>query len=156
MSRRKGELPELPFRHLGDPLYSQRNPHQLFLLVLSVVAALGLVQGATGSAILDDALTDHAVTIWGICLLTGSLTALGGMWWPRTWSGLLVERAGLAVVAVAAALYSILVYIAAPDVAYTAFVHVAYAGSCMWRCKQITSRLRWVRAQVDRLNNGNP
>jgi len=154
VSRRRGELPELPFRQLGDPLYSQRNPHQLFLLVLSVVAAIGLVEGATGSTILDDALDATAVTLWGICLLTGSRTALAGMWGPRTWTGLVVERAGLAVVGVAAGIYSWLVFAVAPDVAYTAFVHIAYALSCLWRVRQITVRLRWVREQVARLNNG--
>lgn len=154
MSRRRGQLPELPFRQLGDPLYSQRNPHQFFLLVLSVVAAAGLIEGATGSQILDEALNPNAVTLWGTCLLTGSVTALVGMWWPRTWTGLVIERAGLAIVASAAGIYAWLVYAAAPDVAYTAFVHVAYALSCFWRVRQISVRMRWVREQVARLNNG--
>lgn len=154
MSRKRGQLPELPFRQLGDPLYSQRNPHQFFLLVLSVVAAIGLVEGATGSLVLDEALNQSAVTLWGVCLLVGSLSALVGMWWPRTWTGLVIERAGLFVVASAAGIYSWLVYAAAPDVAYTAFVHVAYSLSCFWRVRQITVRLRWVREQVARLNNG--
>ena len=156
MSRRRGQLPELPFRQLGDPLYSQRNPHQFFLLVLSVVAAVGLVEGATGSLVLDEALDQHAVIIWGLCLLIGSVTALVGMWWPRTYVGLLIERAGLAVVATAAGLYAWLVYAAAPSVAYTAFVHIAYSLSCFWRVRQITVRLRWVREQVARLNDGGP
>jgi len=154
MSRRRGTLPELPFRQLGDPLYSQRNPHQLFLLVLSVAAAVSLIEGATGSEILDHALDPHAVTLWGACLLVGSLTGLVGMWWPRTWTGLVVERAGLAIVASAAGIYAWLIYAAAPTVAYTAFVHLAYALSCFWRVQQITIRLRWVREQVARLNKG--
>lgn len=155
MSRRRGALPDLPFRQLGDPLYSQRNPHQFFLLALSIVAAIGLVEGATGSNILDGALDANAVTLWGICLFIGSITALVGMWWPRTWTGLVVERAGLSVVAFAAGIYAWLVYEAAPDVAYTAFVHVAYSLSCFWRVRQITIRLRWVREQVARLNGGH-
>ena len=114
--------PELPFRQLGDPLYSQRNPHQIFLLVLSVIAAVGLIEGVTGSQILDDALSDPAVSAWGAFLLIGSVTGLIGMWWKRTWTGLVVERSGLFTVATAATIYSVLVIRAAPEAAYTAFV----------------------------------
>ena len=144
--------PELPFRQLGDPLYSQRNPHQIFLLVLSVIAAVGLIEGVTGSQILDDALSDPAVSAWGAFLLIGSVTGLIGMWWKRTWTGLVVERSGLFTVATAATIYSVLVIRAAPEAAYTAFVHIAYAGSSYWRVVQITRRLRWVRRQVELLN----
>lgn len=152
MSRRRGELPELPFRQLGDPLYSQRNPHQIFLLVLSLASAMQLVRGTAGSPALEDALSDHAVTLWGVGLLVGSLIALIGMMWPRTWTGLVVERAGLAAVAAAAGVYAWIVWRAVPAAGFTIAVHSAYAFACAWRVRQITKRLQWVRAQVDAVN----
>lgn len=152
--RKMPPAPELPFRHLGDPLYSQRNPHQIFLLAFSVIAAIGLLEGATGSVVLDDALPGFSIVAWGLFLLLGSSTALFGMWLPRTYSGLVVERAGLAGVSIAALGYSWLVYRAAPDAAFTALTHTAYGLSCAWRVKQINARLRWVREQAARLNEG--
>lgn len=147
-------LPELPFRQLGDPLYSQRNPHQLFLLVLSMVSAITLVEGLTGSPTLDEVLPGTTVIAWGLFLLLGSATALLGMWLPRTWTGLVVERSGLGLVSVAAMGYAGLIFVLAPDESFTAFIHLAYGLSCAWRVRQIESRLKWVRAQVARLNKG--
>ena len=151
--RRAGALPDLPFRQLGDPLYSQRNPHQLFLLLLSVAAASQLWNGGAGSPDLDAAMAGWAVKVWGSGLLAGSLVALVGMWWPRTWTGLVVERTGLVVVAAVAALYAWVLGTAGSHLWYSVAIHTAYAASCAWRVAQITRRLRWVSAQVVRLNS---
>lgn len=96
---------------LDDPLYSQKNPYQTFLLVLSVAASLPLLRGHPGSAILERQLSSDAVLLWGLCLLAGSLVALVGEFWPgHTWVGLIFERAGIGLVAVAALVYATVVW----------------------------------------------
>lgn len=97
---------------LDDPLYSQKNPHQTFLLALSVLGNLPLLRGDISSAALSSQLSPIAAWTWAACLLVGSLIALGGEFWPgHTWGGLVVERAGLALVAVAAAVYAVVVWV---------------------------------------------
>lgn len=139
--------------HLEDPLYSQRNPYQLFLLVLSVAAAFPLITGRAASTVLERELSDSVVTLWGIALLVGSVIALIGEVVPgHTWSGLVLERAGLGVVGGAAAVYAGVVLASVDDpggVVYLIAIQLAYALSCAWRCGQITRRLRWIRAVAD-------
>lgn len=150
--RRRQPEPEFPFREMGDPLYSQRNPHQIFLLTFSIFSAVGLVEGSTASPTLSDALGQYVETFWAVCLFGGSAVGLLGMWWQRTWTGLVIERAGLALVSGAAMIYSVLVFATIEDNSYTAWIHMAYGLSCGWRVGQIFRRLRWVRRMVARAN----
>lgn len=140
---------------LDDPLYAQRNPHQTFLLLLSVLSSVPLLRGQTNSAILERELDDTTVILWGITLLIGSVIALAGSFWPRhTWDALVIERFGLALVGAAALIYSAVVWASASEkgpVAFVVSVTAAYGVSCAWRCWQITRRLRWIhkaRAEV--------
>lgn len=134
---------------LDDPLYAQRNPFQTFLLTLSLVAAAPLLRGDAGSALLERELPELAVVLWGACLLVGSLLAVVGEFWRgRTWNGLVVERAGLALVGGMAGVYAWIVWRATgstDEVRYLLAVQVAYAAACAARVVQITRRLRWIR-----------
>lgn len=74
---------------LDDPVYSQKNPYQTFLMGLSVVSSLPLLSGHSGSAVMDEALSDFVVTLWGLLLLIGSLVVLAGEFWRgHTWTSL--------------------------------------------------------------------
>lgn len=145
---------------LDDPLYSQKNPHQTFLLVLSLFSAAPLLfGGSTGSATLDAHLGTFTVLMWGVCLLFGSLVALIGEFWPgHTWTALVLERAGLGLVGAGAAIYSFVVFTTVPDARFAVSITAAYAASCLWRVGQITRRLRWLRALIRGLNteHGQP
>lgn len=134
---------------LDDPLYSQKNPHQVFLLLLSIVASWPLLRGQASSAVLEKALSDGTVILWGVALLAGSAVALiGDFWRGHTWDALVIERFGLGLVGVAAFVYSWIVWRTAgsqQDVSFAAAITAAYGASCTWRVWQITRRLRWIR-----------
>lgn len=134
---------------LDDPLYTQKNAYQTFLLLLSILSSLPLLEGHANSAALDRELDDTTLLLWGTCLLGGSTIALLGEFWRgHTWTGLVIERFGVAVVGVAALVYSWVVWRAAgsqTDVAFVASITSAYGLACAWRTGQITRRLRWIR-----------
>lgn len=134
---------------LDDPIYSQKNPHQVFLLVLSILSAFPLLtNGTSASRALDESLTPAGVISWGICLMLGSVLALIGEFWPgHTWNALAVERYGLSLIAVGGLIFICFVWSHNVDlngVRYVTLLTVAYAGACTWRCVQITRRLRWL------------
>lgn len=139
--------------HQADPLYSQRNPYQIFLLGLSIIVSVPLLRGDAGSGVLEHELDNRTVIAWGIGLLVGSVMAFVGEFWPgRQWTSLVLERFGLMLVAGAAAVYAGVVLLSVSDrtdVAYLSAVQLAYALSCGWRCYQITRRLAWIRLVVE-------
>jgi hypothetical protein len=144
---------------LDDPIYSQKNPYQTFLLALSIISSMPLLRGETSSATLAHELGHFTVIAWGVCLLVGSSIVLIGELWPgHTWVSLAIERAGLIPVSAGAGIYSAVVWINAGnvnDVRFIAGVTFAYAASCAWRCIQITRRLRWIRALVAEVNQAH-
>lgn len=144
---------------LDDPMYSQKNPHQVFLLVFSLVSAAPLMwNGQSGVPAMDRALNDLAVQAWGGCLLFGSIMALVGQWWRgHTWNGLVIERSGLGLVGTGAIIYSMVIWFSASNVSggprFAAAITMAYGLDCLWRCGQITRRLRWIKALITEVNH---
>ena len=150
-------------RPVADPVYTQRDPFETLLLGLSVLASVPLLRGDAGSALLERELDNATVIAWGLALLIGSVLALAGSYWHgHAYAALVVERGGLVLVGGAAAVYALVVLATVDDrggVAYLTCVQAAYALACGWRCKQITSRLQWIRAMVgnydDAVNHGS-
>lgn len=132
------------------------NPFEAFVLGLALLSSLPLLAGDTGSAAIERALPDPVVVAWGTLLLLGSTLSLAGLLWPpRDLAGavfwLRVEQAGLIPVAVAAAIYGFIVWVAADrldDVRYVLAGQLGYAAACAWRCVQIERRLRRVTATL--------
>lgn len=141
---------------LDDPLYSQKNAYQTFLLLLSILSSLPLLQGHANSAALDRELDNTTLLLWGACLLGGSVFALLGEFWRgHTWNGLVIERFGVGIVGLAALIYSWVVWRHAgdrADVAFVAAITSAYGLACVWRFGQITRRLRWIKAMKQELD----
>lgn len=125
------------------------NPFQLFLMLLAFTSSLPLLQGQSGSAILDAQLDTVDVVLWGICLLVGSGLDLIGMLtpWRRRHFGMVIERAGLILVGGAAGIYTYVILHAAPSVGavrYAAAIQLAFSLACVYRTYQITRALRWI------------
>ena len=140
---------------LDDPLYSQKNPHQTFLLLFSLVASLPvLLAGESISRALDNAVNPVLVTAWAAALCVGSTIALIGEFWRgHTWTSLVLERVGLAFVGVAGLFYSIVLAVTmGKSAGYVIGVTGAYSLSCLWRVGQITRRLQWIRDLVAEVN----
>jgi hypothetical protein len=143
----------MPTRLLGEngvdhPYIPPRNPFQVFLLMLSCLVSLGLIQGNAGSVILEEALTDRAVTSWGWALMVGSAMSLIGLWLPERFAlfGLALERAGMILVGGAAAIYAYVLWDSVSDpvtVAYNLAIQIAFALACVWRMIQLTRVMRW-------------
>lgn len=119
------------------------NPFEVFLLALSLASAAGFLQGNSGSTVLDSRLSDTVVTLWGIALAVGSALALTGVYCYRKEAtlmpGLVLERAGLSLVGVAATIYSLIVIHSAADasgIRWTVSIQIAYAAACFFRAWQ--------------------
>jgi hypothetical protein len=128
------------------------NSFQVFLLGLSIGASVGLLQGNSGSTVLDAKLNDTAVTLWGAALVVGSVLAMAGIWCYRRptslYAGLYLERAGLVLVGAGAVIYSGVVIMAAPHVSgvrWTVSVQIAYAAACFLRSWQAHRMLHAIR-----------
>lgn len=141
---------------LDDPLYMQKNPHQVFLLVFTLFASTTLLtQGHSPSQVMNAETNPTAQLLWGYCLMVGSLLALVGEFWKgHTWNALALERSGLMLIGGASALYCLVLYNSpsAVNVEYVVGVTAAYAASCLWRVAQITVRLRWIRQVIKEMN----
>lgn len=126
-----------------------RSPFEAFLLLVSLVAVLPLLQGDPGSAALEAALNDGTIIVWGLALGAGSTLALTGLWWRGgIWASWLLERAGLMLVCVAALVYGAVIVEAAgsvDEIRYAAAVQTGYSAACAWRCWQITRDMRRAR-----------
>lgn len=143
----------MPTRLLGKngvdhPYIPPRNPFQVFLLSFGCFISLSLIQGIAGSVILEEALTDRAVTSWGWALMVGSSIALLGLWLPERFAlfGLALERAGMILVGGAAAIYAWVLYDSVDDagtVSYNLGIQCAFALACFWRAVQLTRVMRW-------------
>jgi hypothetical protein len=140
---------------LDDPVYSQKNPHQTFLLLFSLFASAPVVFGGeSASRALDRTVTPLLVALWGGVLLTGSIIALIGEFWRgHTWTSLYLERIGLALVGCGGAFYALVVYFTiGHEARYVVGITAAYSLSCLWRVVQISRRLVWIRALVAEVN----
>lgn len=136
-----------------QPYVPPKNPFQTFLLVFATITSLPLIEGNSGSRILEIALDDLTVTLWGWCLLIGSTLSLIGMWTPNRHRifGLNLERAGMILTGGAALIYAYVVYEAAlrpVDVRYALAIQLAFGFACLWRVLQITRALRWSLVNV--------
>jgi hypothetical protein len=140
------------------------NSFQVFLLCLSVAASFGLLQGNSGSTVLDARLSNLAVVLWGAALVVGSLLAMVGIWCYRTparlFLGLYLERAGLLLVGTGAVVYSgVILYAAAhvSGVRWTVSVQMAYAAACFfrsWQAHRAIKVIRHIYAQIQEVSRG--
>lgn len=140
---------------LDDPVYSQKNPHQTFLLLFSLFASAPVIFGGeSASRALDRTVNPFVIMVWAAMLLIGSAVALIGEFWPgHTWDGLWVERIGLFLVGVGGGFYSgVIAFTMGAKAGYVVGITAAYALSCLWRVIQITRRLAWIRELVDEVN----
>lgn len=125
------------------------NPFEVLLLALSVVSCASLIRGSSGSAVLDDRLAPFTVTMWGVALGVGAALALAGVICYTQerllMPGLYLERAGLTLVGVAAAVYAgvVLHYAADIDaVRYSVYIQVAFSSACFLRAWQAHRYIR--------------
>jgi hypothetical protein len=131
------------------------NPFQVFILALALVSSIGLIGGSSGSAILDQRLSDTAVSFWGVCLAVGSVMALAGLWLYRRFDslmpGLHLERAGCFLVGIACAIYVVVVLHAAAGIntaRYTACVNAGFGLACFYRALQDHRAIRRANAMI--------
>lgn len=149
-------LPPFPTKLLPEwpPAW---NPFHVFILALSLISSIGLLQGSTGSQVLDARLSVVDVAGWGFCLAAGSAVALAGVYFYRTrrrlMLGLYLERTGLILVGGAAAIYTYVVLHAASDLSdarYACAINLAYAAACFVRVWQDHKAIRWARSNTPR------
>lgn len=132
------------------PPKEPRNPFETLLLLWIALASLSFAAGDPGSKLLEEALPERTVILWGAAAMIGSVTALAGVVMTRwTRDGLVLERTGLILVGGAALVYGLVVYGSAAhveDVRYITGVQMGLALACGWRAVHITKRLRWARS----------
>ena len=139
-----------------DELYiPPQNPFEVFILGLGLLAALPLLRGDTGSAVLEANLDDTAVILWGAALLIGAAMALVGMWLPTRWAllGLYLERGGLILAGGAASIYAYIVFRESnpDDVRYIVSTQTGFAVACLWRSIQLTRGIHWSRTHTSKV-----
>lgn len=130
---------------LRDPLISQRNPFEVFLLVVALAMGALSLFGHTVSGSVDGQ-SSVFVIVWAICLVVGAGVALCGvaMPLPKVDIGLHLERFGLIVMTGAVFVYA---YVATDALgwgaAWPVSQNIAFGLACVVRVAQITRRMHW-------------
>lgn len=124
------------------------RPHQVVLLVFSVVAGLVYAfRRAPEPKSFDQLISPVVLGVWYTLLLMGGLTGLVGSFWRRNvYRGLMLEQASMVMLCSALALYASAAFLAAGWAATGAGGSLAaWCASCGWRWFQIARDLRLLR-----------
>lgn len=135
---------------LVDPLEASRHPFEIYLLVLAAVSALPRLLGRSNSTAIEQGLEPWVVLGWNAMLLTGSLIALAGLYWPgRSATGLILERSGLVGVGGAALVYSTVVFISiGVSGAFSGCIIAAFGLACFNQAHRINHRINQALRRV--------
>ena len=127
-----------------DPLGVPRHPLVVYLLGLCVVSGLAIVVGGTAAGSLQAQLDPVAQYAWAGILAAGSSCTLAGMYWPadpRT--GLLLKRWGYTALAIAAAIYSLVLWGTFGPAAFLIGATVAgFAVACGLTARDVNRAIR--------------
>ena len=139
---------------LDDPIYSQKNPHQAFLLLYSILVSLPVIFGGpSGSGSLSAEYGRYGVVAWAICLTVGSsLAAIGEFWRGHTWNALAIEAGGLALLVLGGVIFSVALAAQGDDARSVSLLVLSYSGACFWRVCQCLRRLAWIYSLVQEIN----
>lgn len=130
---------------LRDPLISQRNPFEVYLLFIALVVSVLSLFGVKVSVALDVQST-AVVFLWSVMVAVGSLAGLFGVLLPLSVLGisLQLERFGMILMAGGVLVYAAL---AAHSQGFSAVwasgVNTAFGLACINRVVQITRRYKW-------------
>lgn len=131
---------------LQDPLVSQRNPFEVYLLLVgAVLGAARLVFGFKTSSVIDG-LDPMVLTLWSWLITTGCFVGLIGLSLPKKWIevGLQLERYAMTMVGGGLLVYSGVVYGQVGTAGlWNASTNGAFALACLTRSWQISRRFRW-------------
>lgn len=137
-------------------LDSGRNPFELFLLGLGLLAGLPLLWGSPPPRSTEQLLSPFLVHVWAAFLVGGCVVALVGVWWrwlgwvfrseAKHSTGLLLEQLGLVSVGVGTIIYGIgIIASGVPGSGLAVGLTFAYGLACFVRTGRIQ---RWVRAAI--------
>lgn len=130
----------------ADPLGEPRNPLAIYLLALCCVSGVGIVVGVSTSGSIEAALPEYLAQIWGLMLAFGSSVSLAGMFWQgdrRT--GLLVKRVGMLSLSIAAAIYAVVIAVAAGrDGAFIAGIVAGFSVATFAQFVRINRRIHQI------------
>ena len=137
-----------------DPLHTGRHPFQTYLCVLCIVSGLPIIIGHVGASSIESQMPFWLAYCWGWALFLGAAIGLVGAYWPGEYdSALTIERAGLAMLGTAAALYAIVILtVDGWDRLIPAAITFAFGFACIRRALDIG---RIIRLAVHNLENEN-
>lgn len=127
----------------ASSVFAGRHPFQLFLLVLSFVTGLPLLLNLGGQSVTTA--PPVSVSIWGLMLVGGSLTALLGTYRPKdVITRMTLERIGLTAIGYGALLYGTVTVFETRSVlvALEVGILVGFAITCLIRSYHIAAEIR--------------
>jgi hypothetical protein len=135
----------MPYRRLVV-LTSRRHPHELMLLVVSVLQGAAYAIGQPRPNSVAVLLPPVVVTAWYVLLLVSGVVGLTGNLWPgHLDTALRLRLSGNFLAAAPAAVYGItLLAFGGLRGSFAASIVLAWAGACMWRAWQLRADLRQI------------
>lgn len=127
-----------------DPMGERRNPFQVYMVSLSIVAGIPSALGEPPSGSVSSALDSGYLEVWGCMLLLGGLTAMMGMFWQGSaTNGLFVKRFGLLSLGIANMIFGLIILQHfAWDRAYVALTMLGFAGACFLRAWYVSKHIK--------------
>lgn len=144
---------------LRDPLVTQRNPFEIYLLVVvGVVATLSLLGVRVSDAVSSQ--SGLVVLLWGWSLLAGSILGLTGAALPlkHLGMGLQLERSGMIFMGAGVLVYAwVVIDSTGMGGIWAGSTNAAFGLACCTRVYQISRRYRWYhRFKHSNIGNHGP
>lgn len=135
---------------LVAPIKWSRSPLQIFLLVLCILSGLVIVMDRSDSKVIQE-MGEPWASLWGVCLVAGSIIAIVGAFWKNKITGMLIERSGTVLLGGASFLWPILaVKIVGLDAAYPAAVTLMFSFACVWQVVYINHHMSLILNAIDK------
>jgi hypothetical protein len=139
----------------------RRHPYVVFLTALMIPSGMSLLFATAAPNSIDALIDPFYRALWGIILIFGGCLVLAGCFWRLPLMGLLIERLGQFVLAVAASLYFLVVLGYAgtrgffPGSIYLMFGFAAFYRGMQIHLYLVPDRLRhkWLHKVFDRRGN---
>lgn len=125
----------------------RRDPRELMLLGLCLLAGLSYVAGGDRPGSIEQTMPGWLVVAWNLALLVAGAVGIAGNIWPgQLGTALLIRIAGQFLASGPAAAYALaaLAYAGAAAL-FPAGIVLAFAGACLWTAKYLTEDVRTLR-----------
>lgn len=148
MPRNYLNQPYVPSRDPLTAIPPSRHPFQFWTMMACVLGGIGNLVGS--DSIINELVPRYLVIVWALSLLIAGLLAIIGAWTRDRVFGLLLERAGLSTLTLAAIVYgAAITYLVGGAAAVSGPLTMSVGIASAWRVVHVNRELRILEKFID-------